>query len=222
MAQFRAPNIISTNVTADSYCLGTDLFENLHIAYVTEGVLNLHTLLADRVLAPLLAEHEQDIALWRFHRRASRDTAGHQFSLIFYGDADLREAFRDRLEGDPLLTALRREGVVEAVTYSGPDPRQASIGVTSDSAWPRAIQDSWPWFIMGASRSWLDLVARVRAGRPDPGSTLAALRVEYRDIDQAVNTLWGEEGYHAYLHHLNAVFGYQPLRNDRTGQWERY
>ena len=53
-AQFRAPNIISTNVTADSYCLGTDLFENLHIAYVTEGVLNLHTLLADGRVTDLL------------------------------------------------------------------------------------------------------------------------------------------------------------------------
>ena len=54
MAQFRAPNTISSNVTADSYCLGTDLFENLHIAYVTEGVLNLHTLLADGRVTDLL------------------------------------------------------------------------------------------------------------------------------------------------------------------------
>jgi len=54
MAQFHAPNIISSNVTADSYCLGTDLFENLHIAYVTEGVLNLRTLLADGRVTDLL------------------------------------------------------------------------------------------------------------------------------------------------------------------------
>ncbi|MCH2580818.1 MAG: hypothetical protein MK133_06425, partial [Planctomycetes bacterium] len=54
MAQFRAPTIISTHVTPDSYCLGTDLFENLHIAYVTEGVLNLHTLLADGRVTDLL------------------------------------------------------------------------------------------------------------------------------------------------------------------------
>lgn len=54
MAQFRDPNIISANVDAGSYCLGTDLFENLHIAYVTEGVLNLHTLLADGRVTDLL------------------------------------------------------------------------------------------------------------------------------------------------------------------------
>jgi len=54
MAQFRAPNIISRTVAADSFCLGTDLFENLHIAYVTGGVLNLHTLLADGRVTDLL------------------------------------------------------------------------------------------------------------------------------------------------------------------------
>lgn len=53
-AQFRDPNIISANVDAGSYCLGMDLFENLHIAYVTEGVLNLHTLLADGRVTDLL------------------------------------------------------------------------------------------------------------------------------------------------------------------------
>ena len=56
IAQFRAPNIISRDVAAGSYCLGTDLFENLHIAYVTGNVLNLHTLLADgRVTDTLVA-----------------------------------------------------------------------------------------------------------------------------------------------------------------------
>ena len=54
LGQFRAPNIISANVDAGSYCLGTDLFENLHIAYVTDGVLNLHTLLADGRVTDLL------------------------------------------------------------------------------------------------------------------------------------------------------------------------
>ena len=54
LGQFRTPNMISANVDAGSYCLGTDLFENLHIAYVTEGVLNLHTLLADGRVTDLL------------------------------------------------------------------------------------------------------------------------------------------------------------------------
>lgn len=54
IAQFRAPNIISRNVAAGSYCLGTDLFENLHIAYVTGNVLNLHTLLADGRVTDML------------------------------------------------------------------------------------------------------------------------------------------------------------------------
>ncbi len=37
----------------------------------------------NEVIAPVLAVHVDDIKLWRFHRRAGRDAAGHQFSFIF-------------------------------------------------------------------------------------------------------------------------------------------
>jgi hypothetical protein len=41
-------------------------------------------LLADRVIKPVLQSHRNEISYWRFHRRAIRDEAGHQFSFIFY------------------------------------------------------------------------------------------------------------------------------------------
>ncbi len=30
-------------------------------------------------------------------------------------------------------------------------------------------------------------------------------------MNDAVDDMWRQEGRHAFLHHLNAVFGYQPL-----------
>jgi hypothetical protein len=33
----------------------------------------------------------------------------------------------------------------------------------------------------------------------------------YRTVDGRVSALWRDYGQHVYLHHLNALFGYQPL-----------
>jgi hypothetical protein len=30
-------------------------------------------------------------------------------------------------------------------------------------------------------------------------------------VQQEINTIWAEQGQHAVLHHLSAVFAYQPL-----------
>ena len=46
----------------------------------------LDALLADQVCAPALAEFDPPISLWRFHRRAADDEAGHRFSLLVYTD----------------------------------------------------------------------------------------------------------------------------------------
>ena len=43
-------------------------------------------LLAEQIFKPILYDYAQDIALWRFHRRAGRDSAGHRFSFIFYSN----------------------------------------------------------------------------------------------------------------------------------------
>ena len=46
-----------------------------------------HLLIAEQLLLPVLNEYQEEMPLWRFHRRAGRSPAGHQFSLIFYSDA---------------------------------------------------------------------------------------------------------------------------------------
>ena len=59
---------------------------------------------------------------------------------------------------------------------------------------------------------WLKLIEEVGAEDPQPEySDMAAVIDYYRTVNDRVNTLWREEGQHAYLHHLNALFGYQPL-----------
>lgn len=186
-----------------------------HLAWDREKEPDWHldALLADQVMAPVIARAEARISLWRFHRRAARDGAGHRFSFHFYADPETAEAVNNDVTRSPLTARLLDAGIVIETRLAGVDDAKAEdIGAASDPAWPDAVMRGWPWFIMGVSQSWLRLIAEVKADRPPPeGTALDDVLEYYRGIHDEVSTLWREHGQHAYLHHLNAVFGYQLL-----------
>ena len=64
-------------------------FARFRMHWPAEEQVNWHLdlLIAHRIVAPALARYGDEIRLWRFHRRAVRDQAGHQFSFIFYASA---------------------------------------------------------------------------------------------------------------------------------------
>jgi hypothetical protein len=33
----------------------------------------------------------------------------------------------------------------------------------------------------------------------------------YKEVNATITSLWENNGRHAFLHHLNALFGYQPV-----------
>ena len=93
--------------------------------------------------------------------RAARDQWGHQFSFIFYASAETAQVIYADLSADEHLTGLLEAGVVEALTLDNPQtPVRPGIAGASDKTWPLELQQSWPYFIMGVSVAWLDLVER--------------------------------------------------------------
>ncbi len=54
---------------------------------------------------------------------------------------------------------------------------------------------------------WLDLVGEIAAKHSDEQD----LEQLYMKVQQDINILWAEKGQHAVLHHLSAIFAYQPL-----------
>jgi hypothetical protein len=171
-------------------------------------------LLAHRVIAPVLAKYGDDLPLWRFHRRAARDAAGHQFSFIFFSSTTTARLVFQQLQGDALLKGLQAEGAISRILYDEPtNVSKPRIEDTSDPQWSAPVQKSWPHYMTGVSRTWLDLVvavAREETGGEVP-ETLDKMDDFYRRVDAEVSALWLREGQHAFLHHLNAVFGYKPL-----------
>lgn len=169
-------------------------------------------LLADRVIGPVLDAERQAISLWRFHRRAARDGAGRQFSFIFRATPATAGRINARIAADPLVIRLQEAGVVRTVVYDDPKhPQRPGMGDTSDKNWSPEMQVAWPYFIMGVSRLWLELIREI--GKKEEQSVDSLAR--YAAIEKALDELWRDEGGHALLHHLSAVFGYKELEVTR-------
>lgn len=177
-----------------------------------EPSMHLDLLIAHKIAAPVLERFKKEIPLWRFHRRAARDEAGHRFSLILYCAPDVARKAFSAIDSSTVLEEMKAAGLVLKVQYD--DTKKISrpeIDGVSDPGWSKPVQRSWPWFIMGVSETWLDLIDRfANDGRPKPFNLDEKIEF-YRGIDQSVREAWLKEGAHAFLHHLNALFGYAPV-----------
>jgi hypothetical protein len=169
---------------------------------------HIDTLLAGEVIAPVFETRYRDILIWRVHRRAGDDDYGHVFSFIFYSTPAGAQRIYNDIDGNPVLARLRQEGKVSWVGFDDVhEITRPAIEDTSDSNWSLSVQKTWPALIMGASRMWLDLVGDLAAAHADEGD----LEQRYEIVQQELNDIWASQGQHAMLHHLSAIFAYQPL-----------
>lgn len=179
-----------------------------------EPAWNVDMMLADRVVGPVLERHRHHISLWRFHRRAARDGAGHQFSFIFYSSPERARDVMEDIKTSQTLKDMKKQGVIVRESY---DPTSAvakpKMEDTSDAKWSPPVQRAWPYFIMGVSEMWLRLIqqAREQIQGDRPSQPLTDMLNTYRQVNTRVVETWRDEGRHAFLHHLNALFGYEPL-----------
>jgi hypothetical protein len=177
----------------------------------TDPDMSFDLLLADAVVAPVLRQHRQAIAYWRFHRRAVRDPAGHQFSFIFYTDPGAATKVMADLHRSEILQRALSEQRLEQVNCDDPArPARPNVSDTSDPNWSDEIRKNWPAYIMGVSDSWLGLIADAMRNT-QAGADLQTLVDQYRQAHEAITALWTREGQHAFIHHLSAIFGYEPL-----------
>ena len=168
----------------------------------------LGTLLAGEVIAPVLELHHKNLTLWRFHRRAKRDGFGHVFSFMFYSSAPIARSIYNEIEQNALLLSLQQE---KQITWVGLDKlniiTRPEIEDTSDADWPDSIRKTWPQFMVGASRMWLDLVLGLAEEQRKKGQQDKVL---YQNVQNQLTRTWMMEGQRAWLHHLSALYAYQP------------
>lgn len=63
---------------------------------------------------------------------------------------------------------------------------------------------------MGASAAWIQLVQSIGDDLRNEQPPVPA-DVFYIEMHARLTSLWKHQGRHAFLHHLNAIFAYQPL-----------
>jgi hypothetical protein len=180
----------------------------------TSPAWHLDDLIAYEVVSPALEQHREQIILWRFHRRAAPDQGGHQFSFIFYATPQNAELIYASIRSNPTLVSLKTRGYVQQDAYQDTSTvTQPNIEDTADSRWSLPLKRSWPNFIMGVSEAWLILVSEYAGERTKTSQTASIqdLVAAYEKIHNAVEKTWQDEGGHALLHHLNALFGYVPV-----------
>ena len=171
-------------------------------------------LLADRIVGPVLSRYRKDVSFWRFHRRAADDDSGHQFSLIFYSTPKTANKIYKAIGENSLLEGMKARGLIVRVACDDTNGiGKPGVEDMSDRHWSPSIQKSWPHFIMGVSEMWLDLIHRIAVKESETAvpSSPEGIQDFYRDVNTRVEELWRKEGGHALLHHLNAIFGYEPV-----------
>jgi hypothetical protein len=175
---------------------------------------HLDLLIAHKIVLPALAQHKDEILLWRFHRRAKRDKVGHRFSFIFYAPAQTAYQVFNILRSNELLSEMESAGmIIESLFDNTEKITKSLIEDASDPSWPPPIKKNWPYFIVGASQMWLNLISEAIADMPNPYRPLSLEENEdqYKEANITISKLWQEKGQHAFLHHLSALFGYQEI-----------
>lgn len=181
----------------------------------TQARFDYDVLLAEQVIRPTLTRHRDKIALWRFHRRAARDAAGSKFSFIYYAKADDAKIIADEIKANVLLKELQDSGLIEQLWIDDfSNLQRPNIADTSDKVWPVEIQNSWPYYIMGVSQSWLALIDQFTATNRINVKTspLDEIVEYYGNVSERIDEYWNDNGGHAYIHHLSALFAYRPIQ----------
>lgn len=170
----------------------------------------MDTLLAHQIVSPVLAKYRDHIDLWRFHRRAVHDSAGHRFSFIFFAKPAIANKIFHALKQNSILATLQKSGKIDKVSFDNTDKiGRPKVSDTSDPSWPNEIQKAWPSFIMGASQMWLDMIADIATDKEIQEA--ATIEQVYKDVQNNLTELWENNGQHVFFHHLSALYSYQPL-----------
>lgn len=177
-----------------------------------EPLWALDAVVADQVFYKILADRSEKIPLWRFHRRALRDSSGHQFDFIFYCSDECAKQVWDSVVSNSTYLTLKDRSLIEQSSWDSLEmPGGQMLAATSDPTWSKKLQEAWPYFAMGVSATWLELVHSEYSPHSEP-SSVKQLLADYRQAEQKVAETWSSSGQHAFFHHLSAMFGYQPLK----------
>jgi hypothetical protein len=157
-------------------------------------------------------------SIWIIHRRFRADHAGHEFKFSAYTTLAERDVIENAIRAHPafqnFIDRISQFNDASKRFYS----RSADMELHSrgEGHWPQELAGPWLDFMRTSSKMLLDLTGniiavRMQSKRPPQWDDVDMLESYYTEIDREVASIWHRLGWPAYLHHLNMVFGYEPV-----------
>jgi len=180
----------------------------------------LHYLLAGEVFQKLIEKYKME--LWRFSRYKYEDEPNIFKFKAYISLRDFRDIKED-IRCNELIIELTNEMIIKPI-LDWPEHKKdiysnERIGSDNDEIWDYTIKESWPYFINGVCKMWLNMImvergniVRERYINKSALSNLFQLFSIYEEARERINKLWRDDGKHFAYHHTSAVFGYEYVR----------
>jgi len=176
----------------------------------------LHYLLA----AEVFSKYTADVVLWRFSRyHYSFNDIVMKFK--FYTQEYIFNRIKEDILKDKIILKLKKEKLIK-ISIEKATESDERIGSDRDVNWNYEISESWPYFINGLSKMWLNMILLkkekylkenyITIDYDIDKMSLGTLIGTYQVIMDLVAEDWISSGSHAVYHHANALFGYRPVR----------
>ncbi|MCJ7777060.1 MAG: hypothetical protein MUP16_01945 [Sedimentisphaerales bacterium] len=170
--------------------------------------------IVDCIVREVLSSNASKILLWRIHRRAYPDGIGHEFAFECQTDESTREIIKDKITKNSAYKILEQEHYIEKFDLK--EGTDLPDGVVT-TGWLTELQNAWPYYIHGVCEMFLILIEQLRGKISDfqgvncSNPDIKRIEVAYKNLHNELIKVWQQYGQSAFLHHLNAIFAYEPV-----------
>ena len=171
--------------------------------------------IVDEIIQDVVSKNKSVIELWRIHRRWSNDPTGHQLILSCFTQEQNANSIKRYIIGSRPFKFLQENNLLaeELETAAGGESIRDIADDKSTRNWPEELKNSWPYYISSCSEMFLCLIDSLKGGAKSDidGKDVSEIESYYTGINNRLMNIWQGHGSHAFFHHINAIFGYQPL-----------
>jgi hypothetical protein len=167
--------------------------------------------LADTLVRNVLERWGLQISLWRIHRRWFPDEKGHEFSLECYTTEEVASSIDNLFKNSKEHKMLQENKLLKLYNREKEEkvPKIEIEDTAVKENWPSAVKKTWPYYIRGCCEMFLHLIEVVKHDR-ESGDDIEQIEKFYKEVNERLTVIWQSYGCSAFLHHLNAIFGYGP------------
>jgi len=180
--------------------------------YITDSTI--HYLLAAEIFRGLIKKYKID--LWRFSRyKYSGEAIVFKFKS-YISLEDFRKIKRE-IKENKLIKGLLELDIINPIVDI-PESREGiqsneKIGSDHDIDWKYTVKESWPYFINGVCKMWLNMIIiekeKYIREKYINDLDLFTLFDIYNEVRKEINTLWIDSGRNFAYHHTCAIFGFE-------------